>query len=149
MGRPRVDDERQSRLARRRHVTAEEIALHVVGRVLAEVVETGLPDRVHLGMAGLREEMVEIGRRRGACVMRVDTDRHEDPRIDSPTARTRGQSAGAMLTSTRIASPGFPDATDHSGAVLLEGPRVHVGMGVDHAPSSSGIRQPRHTPLRS
>ena len=52
-----VDDQRQPGLARRRDVGAEALLLRVARAVVVVIVEPGLADRHHLGMARARDQV--------------------------------------------------------------------------------------------
>ena len=53
----RMDDERQPGLARRRDVAAKAVLLGVARAEIVVIVEPGLADRDHLGMAAARHEV--------------------------------------------------------------------------------------------
>ena len=58
VGLARVDDERQAGLARGGDMIAEAALLRVARAVIVVIVEPGLADRHHLGMARARDQVV-------------------------------------------------------------------------------------------
>ena len=59
VGVARMDDQRQPGRARRGDVGAEALLLRVARAVVVVIVEPGLADRDHLGMARARDELVD------------------------------------------------------------------------------------------
>ena len=123
----------------------EQVALDVVGSVVPVEVEARLPDGADLGKLRLRKETVEIPRRGRLAVVRVDADGHEDPRIRLAHRENAGPVRGCDVDLDQKAAARRPDAIDDRRAVLVECPRVNVGMGVDQA-SSSAMWQPPQPP---
>ena len=84
VGIPRVDHQRQARLAGGGDMRPEALLLNVARAVIVMIVEPGLADRHHLGMTGQRHQFLDrdVWLLGGIMRMRADRAEHSVMRLD-------------------------------------------------------------------
>ena len=134
----RMDHQRQTGFARRRHMLSEHRRLHIARAEVIVEIQTAFADPDHLGPL---RQLYQRRRRQVRCVLGLvwmDSDRAPDVvvRHGDPMGRLEGgQLVGDFdhQTNARLARPG-----DDGVPVLVELRRVQVHMAVDqHQPTRS------------
>ena len=140
VGFARMDDQRQPGLARRRDVAAEAGLLGVARAEIVVIVEPGLADGDHLGVAAARDQVLDGEVELLMCVVRMR----------SYGAVDIGESLGDRQQAIELAHPGRdgdhapypgrPGALDDRVEVVGEVGKIEMAMAVDehgHRPASA------------
>jgi hypothetical protein len=78
VGIARMDDQRQTRLARCGDMGAKTLRLRIARRMIVEIVEPGLADRHHFGMSGQPDKVLDSHVQLFSGVVRMGADRAID-----------------------------------------------------------------------
>ncbi len=136
VGRARVDDDRQPELRGERELSLEEPRWRLAGRVVAEVVEPGLPHRDGAPVARAARASSSSRPASAPAALWGWT-----PRLaTTPVVAVRRARAprGSPRSSSRRRSPASTPAARARASTAVASAGVEVGVGVDHArPSSS------------